>query len=107
MERAWEGGDLEDAWGGLDGLEAAWSMGGDLMGRDNCLGKAQQLLREGKDLEAVLALEAEVQQNPQSSEGWRLLGEVHASFDNDQRAIACLTRGTRRTPTTWSLCSRS
>ena len=43
---------------------------------------ARRLLAEGKLQEAILALEAEVQLHPTSSEGWRLLGECHA--DNEQ-----------------------
>ena len=46
------------------------------------LGLAQRLLAEGKLQAAILALEAEVMKHPNSSEGWRLLGECHA--DNEQ-----------------------
>ncbi|CBZ53401.1 putative TPR domain-containing protein [Neospora caninum Liverpool] len=57
------------------------------------LALAQQLLEEGKLQEAVKALEAEVQQNPSSSEGWRLLGEALADSEQDAEAIVCLKKG--------------
>ncbi|EER02678.1 Peroxisomal targeting signal receptor, putative [Perkinsus marinus ATCC 50983] len=54
---------------------------------------ALRLLAEGRDEEAMLALEAEVQQHPDSSEGWRLLGLMHAGNDMDVEAITCLEKG--------------
>ncbi|KEP63737.1 UNVERIFIED_CONTAM: tetratricopeptide repeat-containing protein [Hammondia hammondi] len=57
------------------------------------LALAQLLLEEGKLQEAVRALEAEVQQNPNSSEGWRLLGEALADCEQDADAIVCLKKG--------------
>jgi peroxin-5 len=54
---------------------------------------ALQLIREGKDAEAIKALEAEVRLNENSSEGWRLLGQLHAQFDRDIDAIKCLEKG--------------
>jgi tetratricopeptide (TPR) repeat protein len=111
MSRAWEGmgmedawadlGDLQNAWDNSDLLDKAWSTAdaydfksdNPYMNESDCLGKAQQLIKEGKDNEAILCLEAEVQKNPQSSEGWRLLGELHASLDDDLKAISCLRKG--------------
>jgi len=60
---------------------------------DSPLAEAQRLLREGRDREALLALEAEVQRNPESSEGWRQLGQLYAELDQDIEAIQCLRRG--------------
>lgn len=57
------------------------------------LAEAQRLLREGRDREALLAFEAEVQRNPESSEGWRQLGELYAQLDQDVEAIQCLRKG--------------
>jgi peroxin-5 len=54
---------------------------------------ALKLIREGRDSEAIIALEAEVRLNENSSEGWRLLGQLHAQFDRDIDAIQCLERG--------------
>ena len=42
----------------------------------------------GKD-EILRALEAEVQKNPHSSEGWRLLGKHYVENDQDDVAIIC------------------
>merc|ERR1719436_1555232 len=60
---------------------------------DDPLAEAQRLLREGRDREALLALEAEVRRNPESSEGWRQLGELYAVLDQDPEAIQCLRKG--------------
>jgi tetratricopeptide (TPR) repeat protein len=54
---------------------------------------AIRLIREGRDAEAIVALEAEVRLNENSSEGWRLLGQLHAQFDRDLDAIKCLEKG--------------
>merc|ERR1712176_1256203 len=52
-----------------------------------------RLLREGRDREALLALEAEVTRNPEGSEGWRQLGQLYAELDQDVEAIQRLRRG--------------
>ena len=54
---------------------------------------AIRLIKEGRDVEAIKALEAEVRLNENSSEGWRLLGQLHAQFDRDVDAIKCLEKG--------------
>ena len=54
------------------------------------LAEAQRLIREGRDREALLCLEDVVQRNPDSSEGWRLLGQLYAESDQDVEAIQCL-----------------
>merc|ERR1719310_104640 len=59
----------------------------------NLLAEAIRLLREGRDREALLALEAEVTRNPDSSEGWRMLGQLYAELDQDVEAIQCLRKG--------------
>merc|ERR1719265_2146638 len=59
----------------------------------NPLEEAQRLLREGRDREALVAFEAEVTRNPQSSEGWRQLGQLYAELDQDVEAIQCLRKG--------------
>jgi len=60
---------------------------------DDPLAEALRLLREGRDREALVYLEAEVRKNPESSEGWRVLGELYAAFDQDPEAIQCLQKG--------------
>mmetsp|Transcript_5102 Transcript_5102/g.13633 ORF Transcript_5102/g.13633 Transcript_5102/m.13633 type:complete len:336 (-) Transcript_5102:302-1309(-) len=62
------------------------------------LAEAMRLIREGRDREALLALEAEVQRNPESSEGWRQLGQLYAELDQDVEAIWCLERGHKVDP---------
>lgn len=57
------------------------------------LAEAQRLIREGRDREALLALQVEVQRNPESSEGWRQLGQLYAEMDQDIEAIQCLRKG--------------
>lgn len=49
-------------------------------------------LRQGVLTEAVLAIEAECQRSPQNAAAWRLLGAVQAENDDDQQAIAAMTR---------------
>merc|ERR1719343_1465340 len=63
------------------------------MDDENPLALAQRLIREGRDREALLALEAEVSRNPESSEGWRQLGQLYAELDQDVEAIQCLRKG--------------
>merc|ERR1719434_461326 len=65
----------------------------DYLDSDSPLAEAQRLLREGRDREALLALEAEVQRNPENSEGWRQLGQLYADMDQDVEAIQCLRKG--------------
>jgi len=111
-------GGLEDMWGnpeamermmagtGMDlgGLEGGWTAASNraeykfeeknpFMDNDDPLAEAIRLLREGRDQEARLCLEAEVQKHPESSEGWRLLGQLYAELDQDVEAITCLRKG--------------
>ena len=51
----------------------------------NSFAKGKALFQSGLLSEAVLALEAEVQRQPQNVEAWRLLGTVHAENDDDQQ----------------------
>lgn len=100
-----EAGLLESAWGdAMPNMENIWNatnksaeykFQGDNPYIDSAdpLAEAQRLMREGRDREALLALEAEVQKNPESSEGWRLLGELFAQLDQDVEAIQCLRKG--------------
>jgi len=60
------------------------------MGEKNYLELAKKLISEEKIQEAILVLQAEVQQNPASSEGWCLLGNLHAEGDEDEKSVACL-----------------
>lgn len=60
--------------------------------------KGKDLFRRGVLSEAVLALEAECQRNPQNSEAWRLLGTVQAENDDDVQAIAALNKALAADP---------
>ncbi len=57
---------------------------------ENLLELAKKLIAEERSQDAIMVLEAEVQKNPASSEGWRLLGQLHAENDEDEPAVACL-----------------
>jgi peroxin-5 len=57
------------------------------------LAEALRLVAEGRDRDAMLCLEAEVTKNPESSEGWRMLGQLYAEMDQDVEAIQCLRKG--------------
>ena len=59
----------------------------------NLIEVARRLMAENRDIEAVQALEAEVRINPNSSEGWKMLGQLNAQFDRDIDAIKCLQKG--------------
>eukprot|EP00742_Colponemidia_sp_Colp-10_P003954 GILJ01004216.1.p1 GENE.GILJ01004216.1~~GILJ01004216.1.p1 ORF type:complete len:619 (+),score=99.94 GILJ01004216.1:211-1857(+) len=112
FEQAWAGlneqGDMDDltkAWQSLWPLEGTLGLGGtrDLQyefAQENPfweepepLPLAERLSSEGNIKDAILALEVEVQRNPESSDGWRMLGGLHAENDEDPRAIACLQKG--------------
>lgn len=114
MEEAWRLG--EDGVEGLMGdqlglMDNIWGGSGSAKAKDykfnednpylndaNPLAEALRLLKEGLDREAILALEAEVQRNSESSEGWRLLGQLYAEMDQDVEAIQCLRRGHEADP---------
>nr|CCA20458.1 peroxisomal targeting signal 1 receptor putative [Albugo laibachii Nc14] len=57
-----------------------------------------RLFKSGPLAEAIYAFEAEVQQHPENSEAWRMLGESHAENDEDKGAIKCLERAIEEDP---------
>lgn len=84
----------EDAFNSAKKMSAyEFSKDNQYMEAEDPLALAQRLIREGRDREAVLALEAEVQRNPENSEGWRQLGQLYADMDQDVEAIQCLRKG--------------
>mmetsp|Transcript_74311 Transcript_74311/g.193585 ORF Transcript_74311/g.193585 Transcript_74311/m.193585 type:complete len:750 (-) Transcript_74311:147-2396(-) len=108
MEDAWnfaESDVMDKAWMGDDAnMESVWTSANrspkykfqdenPYLDVDDPLAEAMRLLREGRDREALLCLEAEVRKNPESSEGWRQLGQLYAELDQDVEAIACLRKG--------------
>ncbi|KAF1793485.1 Leucine-rich repeat domain, L domain-like [Phytophthora cactorum] len=57
-----------------------------------------EFFKSGHLDDAILAFEAEVQQHPDNSEAWRMLGECHAENDEDKSAIICLERAVEEDP---------
>eukprot|EP00883_Tetradesmus_obliquus_P013392 jgi/Sobl393_1/6343/SZX78416.1 len=68
------------------------------LGDPAALEKGRDLFKRGLLSEAALALEAEVQANPQNATAWRLLGTVHAENDDDRQAIAALDKALQASP---------
>ncbi|ETV96994.1 hypothetical protein, variant [Aphanomyces invadans] len=54
--------------------------------------------RQGNLKDAILAFEAALQDTPDHSEAWRMLGECHAENDQDKEAIVCLNRAVEEDP---------
>eukprot|EP00727_Mastigamoeba_balamuthi_P002550 m51a1_g12292 putative peroxisome biogenesis protein 5-like (694) ;mRNA; f:310884-313092 len=67
-------------------------------GNPHAMQRGKALYEEGHAAEAVLALEAEVQQNPGNAEAWRMLGVAQADGDNDEQAVAALERARAADP---------
>ena len=111
MEALWaalkggETGDFEAAWD-PSLLEAGYDdycfaavnpfLGQEVPGGLLALGT--ELFARGELSQAVLALEAAVQQNPDDSIAWQTLGQTHADSDEDNRAIGCLRRAVSSDP---------
>ena len=51
---------------------------------------AKKLIEDNKSQEAILCLEAEVQENKENSEAWRILGQLYQENDQDNYAIVAL-----------------
>jgi hypothetical protein len=99
MDRLWEsiqqagveGADAEavaSAWEaamftGMD--EYMFREGNPYLGQPGLLAHGSALFERGELAEAVLALEAAVQAEPEDSAAWQLLGQAHADADDDTR----------------------
>lgn len=57
-----------------------------------------QLYNDGKISQAIEAFEADLQENVDNDEGWRLLAACHAECDDDKRAIYCLKKAIEYDP---------
>mmetsp|Transcript_65241 Transcript_65241/g.121625 ORF Transcript_65241/g.121625 Transcript_65241/m.121625 type:complete len:731 (+) Transcript_65241:86-2278(+) len=88
-----DGLSLQSPWPGAGRGEHKFAEDNPYLEHLDPLAEAQRLIREGRDREALLCLEAEVQRNPDSSEGWRQLGQLFAELDQDVEAIQCLRKG--------------
>jgi peroxin-5 len=96
MERAFQEYHLDQYFSGHSAQknrDYEFAKDNEFIGSHDPLAEALRLLRESRDREALLALEAEVQRNPESSEGWRLMGQLYADLDQDVEAIQCLRKG--------------
>ena len=94
MERIWNELRQDNAWLNSGPSEYVFQhASNEYIEAENPLEIALRLMAEGRDAEALVALEAEVRLNENSSEGWRLLGQLHAQFDRDSEAIKCLEKG--------------
>ena len=68
------------------------------LGGSNLLERGTMHFRRGELQEAILVLEAAVQQKPDDSIAWQTLGQTHADSDDDARAITCLRRAVAADP---------
>jgi peroxin-5 len=96
MERIWNELRGDNEWlqdGRAGDYQFKYSDNSYIESNENLIELALRLMKENKDIEAMKALEAEVRVNPNSSEGWKLLGQMHAQFDCDSEAIKCLEKG--------------
>lgn len=94
MERIWNELRQDNSW--LNSTPSEYQFqhaSNEYIESENPLEIALKLIAQGRDAEAIIALEAEVRLNENSSEGWRLLGQLHAQFDRDLEAIKCLEKG--------------
>ena len=127
LEKIWKGLSGGDYMADLQGMEEAWAgLGGDVslgesfeasldayddahapyrfhadnpyLGQANLRERGTELFRNGELTEAVLALEAAVQDQPEDTLAWQTLGMAHADADDDHRAIACLRRAVAADP---------
>ena len=62
------------------------------LGRHALQETTTQLAKDGVLSEAVLAAEAWVRENPQNSDAWYQLGRIQAENDDDQQAIAAMSK---------------
>lgn len=67
-------------------------------GQEGLFERGVELFNQGMITESILALEAEVYNNPQNSKAWQYLGQAHAENDKDTQAITCLNRAVEVDP---------
>ncbi|TYZ64696.1 hypothetical protein PybrP1_011049 [[Pythium] brassicae (nom. inval.)] len=90
---------FEDAWDTVDeSNEYTYKAENPFLEASENFAKGVAFFESGRLSEAILAFEAEVQQHPENSEAWRMLGECHAENDEDKSAIVCLERAVEEDP---------
>lgn len=59
---------------------------------------ALDLINQGNNNQAILALEAHLQKNMEDGETWRILGRILQENDQDQKSIPCFTNCLKTNP---------
>lgn len=89
---------FEDAWDNATSSEYAYKAENPFLDASENFQKGVEFFNAGHLDDAILAFEAEVQQHPENSDAWRMLGECHAENDEDKSAIVCLERAVEEDP---------
>ncbi|TDH73289.1 hypothetical protein CCR75_008971 [Bremia lactucae] len=89
---------FEDAWDNATNQSYAYKAENPYLALAENYHNGVEYFRSGHLNDAILVFEAEVQQHPDNSEAWRMLGECHAENDEDKSAIICLERAVEEDP---------
>lgn len=90
---------FEDVWDDVQqSNEYVYKADNPFQGQTENFQRGVEFFQSGHLDDAILAFEAEVQQHPENSEAWRMLGECHAENDEDKSAIICLERAVEEDP---------
>eukprot|EP00644_Phytophthora_capsici_P001108 jgi/Phyca11/551842/estExt2_Genewise1Plus.C_PHYCAscaffold_430357 len=89
---------FEDAWDSATNQDYTYKADNPFLDASENFQKGVEFFKSGHLDDAILAFEAEVQQHPDNSEAWRMLGECHAENDEDKSAIICLERAVEEDP---------
>ncbi|DBA04671.1 TPA: hypothetical protein N0F65_012254 [Lagenidium giganteum] len=89
---------FEDVWEETQSNEYVYQADNPFLEHTENFKRGVSLFESGRLSEAIMAFEAEVQQHPENSEAWRMLGECHAENDEDKSAIICLERAVEEDP---------
>lgn len=89
---------LDAHWDSTANEEYMFKTDNPYTGQTGLLRTGTILFEKGELAQAVLALEAAVQQQPEDSIAWQTLGQAHADSDDDQQAIICLRKAVTSDP---------
>lgn len=89
---------FEDAWDSAANQSYIYKAENPFLDLSESFQKGIEFFKSGYLDDAIFAFEAEVQQHPENSEAWRMLGECHAENDEDKTAILCLERAVKEDP---------